>query len=112
MPDLLIFLSIKFLVNCNPCRMMSYHSANPIILTMETRVIYRTKESLTNPKLSIIQFLIKKGVFVDSIQVTPQELAFKAESKSDNPDEHWCIELNEYFKGKIDFMAKRPSKFS
>jgi hypothetical protein len=62
--------------------------------------------------LSIIQFLIKKGVFVDSIQVTAQELAFKAESETDNPDEHWCTELNNYFKGKIDFKAKRPSEFT
>ena len=75
---------------------------------METRVIYRASERINNPKLSIIQFLIKKGALVDSIKLTPQELAFKANAEVDNPSEHWCRELNNFFKGKIDFMAKYP----
>ena len=75
---------------------------------METKVVYQTKQDVKNAKLFIIQFLIKKGVFVDSIQCSQQELSFKSEMKSENPDEHWSKELNSFFKGKIDFKAKRP----
>jgi hypothetical protein len=79
---------------------------------METRVIYRASARISNPKLSIIQFLIKKGAMVDSIQLTQQELAFKSATEVANADEHWCDELNRFFKGKIDFIAKRPSELS
>ena len=77
---------------------------------MESRVVYLPKSrELKNPKLSIIQFLIKKGVYVDSIKCTGQELIFSSEKEAENIDEHWSKELNNFFKGKIDFKAKRPS---
>ncbi len=77
---------------------------------METRVVYMPKSGgLKNPKLSIIQFLIKKGVFVDTIQCSQQELMFVSNEKAENPDEHWSQELNKFFKGQIDFKAKRPA---
>lgn len=77
---------------------------------METRVVYMPKtDRLKNPKLSIIQFLIKKGVFVDTIQCSQQELMFVSNESAENPDEHWSEELNKFFKGQIDFRAKRPA---
>lgn len=79
---------------------------------METRVVYQTKENVKNAKLFIIQFLIKQGVYVDSIQCSQQELSFKSNKEAENPDEHWSQELNNFFKGKINFKAKRPSEFS
>ena len=77
---------------------------------METKVVFMPKsDRLKNPKLSIIQFLIQKGVFVDSIQCSQQELKFVSNEVAENPDEHWSQELNKYFKGQIDFRAKRPA---
>ena len=79
---------------------------------METRVVYQTNEGVKNAKLFIIQFLIKQGVYVDSIQCSQQELTFISDKQTDNPDEHWSHELNSFFKGKINFKAKRPSAFN
>ena len=51
---------------------------------METRVVYQTKENVKNAKLFIIQFLIKQGVYVDSIQCSQQELSFKSNKEAEN----------------------------
>jgi hypothetical protein len=76
---------------------------------MEAYVVVREKSNaVKNAKLKIVQFLIKNGVFADSIQFSNQELKFNYNPEIGKDEHTWCNELTNYFNGQINFSSKFP----
>ncbi|UKN01619.1 hypothetical protein K6119_18005 [Paracrocinitomix mangrovi] len=78
---------------------------------METKVVFVERRRIKDVRLKIIQYLIQHGAFPDSIQFSPQQVAFRYSEEIKKDDRGWCDELNQVFKGDIDFLSKYSERF-
>ena len=75
---------------------------------MEERVVFYEKESVKNLRLKVINYLISKGAFPESIKFYKQEIQFKYQPEQKKSDSPWDRELTDAFKGQVEFKSKFP----
>ena len=73
---------------------------------MEERVVFIERQAVKNFKLKIVQYLIAKGVFPESIKFSKQEIQFKYNPDQDMRNASWSQELTDAFKGSVEFHSK------